>query len=158
LKPHVILETSAGHYHVLWLVEGLPLDQWEDVQRGLAKRFDGDPAVATLERCTRLPGFYNTKDIEYPFRVRLVEVNQIATYSADAILKEFPPEKKAHKPGRSGNGIVLPTGAPLVAAEAFLKCKYRYGEKTRPSIRYSKSSTPCAVAAWYPATGTCRAG
>jgi hypothetical protein len=54
MKPHLIIETSAGHHHVFYLVEGMRLDEYEDAQRGLAKRFDGDPNVATLERCTRL--------------------------------------------------------------------------------------------------------
>jgi hypothetical protein len=128
LKPHIITETSEGHYHVFWRVADLPLDQWEDVQRGLAKRFDGDPAVATLERCTRLPGFFNCKDADNRFRVRIVEINKRSPYSADDILKEFPLEKKAHKAGRSGNQIILPAGAPLAAAEAFIKHRYSLGE------------------------------
>jgi RepB DNA-primase from phage plasmid len=134
LKPHIITETSEGRYHVLWLVAGLPLDQWEDVQRGLAKRFDGDPAVASLERCTRLPGFFQCKDIENRFRVHIVKVNPGAPHSVADILKEFPPEKKAHKIGRSGNGIVLPVGAPLVAAEQFLKHRYAPPADTEPEL------------------------
>jgi RepB DNA-primase N-terminal domain/D5 N terminal like len=126
--PHIISETSQGHYHVFWRVADLPLDRWEDVQRGLAKRFDGDPAVATLERCTRLPGFFNCKDADNPFRVRIVEINKRSPYSADNILKEFPPEKKAHKAERSGKQIILPAGAPLTAAEAFVNHRYSLGE------------------------------
>jgi RepB DNA-primase from phage plasmid/Family of unknown function (DUF5906)/D5 N terminal like len=128
LKPHIIIETSAGSYHVLWRVDGLALDQFEDVQRGLAKRFDGDPAVATLERCTRLPGFFHCKDVESRFRVRIVALNEHAAYSAEQILAEFPPEKKAHKPGQSGNRLILPAGAPLVAAEAFIEHKASEGK------------------------------
>jgi RepB DNA-primase from phage plasmid len=133
LQPHVISETSQGHYHVFWRVADLPLDRWEDVQRGLAKRFDGDPAVATLERCTRLPGFFNCKDADNPFRVRIVEINKRSPYSADNILKEFPPEKKAHKAERSGKQIILPAGAPLTAAEAFVNHRYSLGECGRPA-------------------------
>ena len=119
LKPHIVTETSEGHFHVFWRVEGLALDEFEAVQRGLAKRFDGDPAVATLERCTRLPGFYHSKDIENRFRVRIVEINDHPSYTAEQIKKEFPPEKKAHRAAASL--LVLPPGAPLVAAEKFVE-------------------------------------
>ena len=128
LKPHIITETSAGNYHVFWRVDGLSLEQFEDVQRGLAKRFDGDPAVATLERCTRLPGFFHCKDIENQFRVHIVALNERAAYSVDEILAEFPPEKKAHTVGKSGSQLVLPAGAPVVAAEAFVKHRASVGE------------------------------
>jgi putative DNA primase/helicase len=122
LKPHVIVETSPGHFQTFWRVDGLPLDQFEDVMRGVAKRFDADPAVATLERCARLPGFFHCKDIENRFRVRIVEVNDLPTYAADQIVAEFPPQKKAHKASGSTAGkLVLPAGAPLRAAEEFVK-------------------------------------
>jgi RepB DNA-primase from phage plasmid len=67
LKPHIIVETSENHFHSIWRVDDLPLDQFENVMRGCAKRFDSDPAVATLERCTRLPGFFHCKDIDKPY-------------------------------------------------------------------------------------------
>jgi putative DNA primase/helicase len=124
LKPHIITETSEGHYHVFWRVDGLPREKFEDVQRGLAKRFDGDPAVATLERCTRLPGFFHCKDVENLFRVRIVALDEHAAYSAEEILAEFPPEKKAHKAAQSGSQVMLPAGAPLVAADEFIKHRW----------------------------------
>jgi putative DNA primase/helicase len=125
LKPHIITETSPGNFHALWRVEGMPLEKFEDVQRGLAKRFGGDPAVATLERCTRLPGFLHLKDIENPFRVRIVAVNEDPAYSAEAIEAEFPPEKKAHRPPKSiADRIILPAGVPLVAADKFYEMRY----------------------------------
>jgi putative DNA primase/helicase len=128
LKPHIITETSEGRYHVLWRVEGLPLEKFEDMQRGLAKRFDGDPAVATLERCTRLPGFFHCKDIENRFRVRIIAVNKHGAFSAEEAVSEFPPEKKPHGPPQSGNQLILPAGVPLAAAEAFVKHRASLGD------------------------------
>jgi putative DNA primase/helicase len=128
LKPHIITETSPGHYHVFWRVDGLSLDRFEDVQRGLAKRFDGDPAVATPERCTRLPGFFHCKDIENRFRVRVITLSEHAAYKAEEVLETFPPEQKAHKAAKSDGRIVLPAGAPLPAAEAFLQHQYSAGD------------------------------
>jgi hypothetical protein len=125
LKPHIIVETSENHFHIFWRVDGLPLEQFEDVMRGVAKRFESDPAVATLERCTRLPGFLHCKDIDNRTLVKIVEINDLPPYTADQIRAEFPPEKKAHKAPVSGN-LVLPVGAPVVAAEEFLKrCRSR---------------------------------
>ena len=49
LEPHRIVETSPGRFHVYWLIEGgsgVVLNEFEDIQRAIAKRFDGDPAVA----------------------------------------------------------------------------------------------------------------
>jgi RepB DNA-primase N-terminal domain/D5 N terminal like len=136
LKPHITTETSPGHYHVFWKMADLPLKKFEDVQRGLAKRFDGDPSVATLERCTRLPGFFWCKDIDNETVVRIVEINKHPAYSAKQILAEFPPEKKAHKAsGSLKDAIILPFGAPLVAADEFVARHLLVGESI-PLLRH----------------------
>lgn len=118
LQPHIITETSEGRYHAFWRMEDLPLDQFVPLQRGLARRFDGDPAVATLERCTRLPGFFHCKDIENRFRTRIVEKKDRPPYTAADLAAEFPAEAKPHRP--SGSGLFLPAGAPLAVAEEFV--------------------------------------
>jgi hypothetical protein len=61
LKPHMVVQTSPGRYHVFWLVSDCPLDQFERVQRGLAALFGGDPSVHDLPRVMRLPGFVHHK-------------------------------------------------------------------------------------------------
>jgi putative DNA primase/helicase len=127
LKPHIVVETSPGSFHSIWRVDGLPIEQYEDVQRGLAKRFDGDPSVSTLERCTRLPGFYHCKDIDNRFQTRIVAVNEQAAFSAEQILAEFPPEKKPHKVGGSG-ALILPAGAPTEAADKFVEHRASLGQ------------------------------
>lgn len=146
LKPHIITETSPGNYHAFWRVEGLGLDQFEDVQRGLAKRFDGDPAVATLERCTRLPGFFHCKDVENPFLVRIVETNDRPPYTAEQITKEFKPLKKPHKPaGSLKDAIIVPSGAPTEAADKFVEQRHMLGAV--PLLRHWRG-------AFYAWTGT----
>jgi hypothetical protein len=126
LRPHVITETSPGHYHAFWRLDGLPIDSFKSCQLGLAERFDGDPGVATLERCARLPGFFHCKNADAPFLVRIVESNDHPAYSADQILAEFPPRSWPHKQPQSG--LVLPAGAPLEAAEAFINAHFFQGE------------------------------
>lgn len=127
LRPHIITETSPNRYHAFWRVDGLEPQKFEACQLELAARFDGDPAVATLERCARLPGFFHRKSAEAPFRVRIIKTNVVSAYTAKEILAEFPPRSRPHKSSRSG--LVLPAGAPLVAAQEFLQASCSDGDK-----------------------------
>jgi RepB DNA-primase from phage plasmid len=88
LKPHLIVESSPERYHVYWRVRCFPLDAFEGVLRAIAKRFDGDPAIAKLTHVARLPGFDHRKGA--PFRTRILEVNDLPPYTAEQILAEFP--------------------------------------------------------------------
>lgn len=120
LKPHIVVELSPGRYQAHWRGTGLSLDDFEDVQRGLAKRFDGDPAIALLTNVARVPGFYHCKG--EPFRTRIVEVNDLPPYSADKIIKEFPPLDTPHKPsGSRADSVVLSVNSPRESATKFLK-------------------------------------
>jgi putative DNA primase/helicase len=83
--------------------------------------------VASAERCTRLPGFFHCKDVERPFRVEIVETTEHPTYTAEEIMREFPPRAKPHAAPQSA--IILPPGAPLKVAEAFLQALWSTGER-----------------------------
>jgi len=61
LAPHIVCESSRGRFHAYWLTDDCPLDQFERVQRALARRFGGDPSVHDLPRVMRLPGFRHFK-------------------------------------------------------------------------------------------------
>lgn len=39
LEPHLIIQSSQGKYHAYWIVEGLALDQFTNIQKNLAKLF-----------------------------------------------------------------------------------------------------------------------
>jgi hypothetical protein len=124
LKPHIIVESSPGRYHCYWRVKGLALEQFEDVQRAIAKRFDGDPEIAKLTHVARLPGFYHCK--RQPFRTHIVEVNDLAAYGAEEIVKEFPPQTEAHRlPISLAGRLVLPAGSPVECAREFLDKNFR---------------------------------
>jgi putative DNA primase/helicase len=93
------------------------------VQRSIAKCFDGDPAVAKLTHVARLPGFNHCKG--EPFRTRIIADNDLPRYTAAEILKEFPPEAKAHKPsGSLKGGRVVPADEPLRCAYSFLESEF----------------------------------
>jgi hypothetical protein len=61
LEPHIVVESSPGKWHCYWCTDDCPLDQFERVQRALARRFGGDPSVHDLPRVMRLPGFRHFK-------------------------------------------------------------------------------------------------
>ena len=120
LRPHWIIESSPGKYHVYWRVKGLALDRFEDVQRAIARRFDGDPSVALLTHVGRVPGFFHCKG--EPFRTRIIEANDLPAYQSDEIIREFPPLQVPHRPPGSHAGqLVLSVDAPMKIAEEFVK-------------------------------------
>ena len=68
--PNYVLETSPRKYQVVWRVEGIAKIRAEELLRGLAQRFGGDPAATDAARVFRLPGF-NNKKYSQDFTVRL---------------------------------------------------------------------------------------
>jgi len=78
-KPHFAVESSPGKYHAYWLVKGVRLDDFADIQRGLAERFGGDD-VHDLPRVMRLAGFIHRKGS--PFRSQIIYENQRDPYTA----------------------------------------------------------------------------
>lgn len=113
LEPHVVVESSPGKWHVYWLVDGLPLDQFKGVQLTIAQRFGTDASVHDLPRVMRLPGFDHHKGA--PHRVRVIRESSGLPYSAETILAEFPPAIAAQVATQSaapadGSGIVVDVG------------------------------------------------
>jgi putative DNA primase/helicase len=121
LRPHMQVETSPGRFHFYWLVSNFDLADFENTQRAVAERFDGDPAVAPSTVCARLPGFFHNKD--RPFLVRFRSLGRHEPHSASDVLAEFPAVTRPHKLSRSGP-IVLPEGVPTAAAEEFVQREF----------------------------------
>lgn len=72
LPPHIVVESSVGKWHAYWLAEaGASLEEFPALQRSLAERFAGDPAVCDLPRVMRLPGFFHQKKDSTPFMTRM---------------------------------------------------------------------------------------
>jgi RepB DNA-primase from phage plasmid len=57
VKPHIIVESSPGKWHVYWRVDGMALDDFTPVQEALIGTFDSDRQVTALAGVMRLPGF-----------------------------------------------------------------------------------------------------
>jgi hypothetical protein len=69
LSPHIVIESSPRRYHAYWIVEDVPLEQFESIQKWLASRFNGDPSICDLPRVMRLPGFLHRKKESYQSRI-----------------------------------------------------------------------------------------
>lgn len=61
LKPHAVVESSAGRYQVFWRVRDCDLDIFKALQLVIAVRFNSDKNVADKSRVMRVPGFYHRK-------------------------------------------------------------------------------------------------
>lgn len=72
LEPHIVVNSSPGNWHVYFLVDDLPLEQFTPVQEAIAERFGTDRVVIDRGRMLRCVGFYHQKG--EPFLVRCVEV------------------------------------------------------------------------------------
>ena len=79
-KPHIVVNSSPGKFHIYWLVSDVKLDAFGDKQKSLIERFDGDPAVHDLPRIMRLPGFLHRKG--EPFLSRIISTHSAPAYSA----------------------------------------------------------------------------
>lgn len=71
IQPHVIIETSAGRFHLVWFLEASSdFAAWSDLQRRLAAFYKGDPSLVDPPRVVRLPGFDHLK--REPFRSTVI--------------------------------------------------------------------------------------
>jgi hypothetical protein len=110
LEPSLLVGTSPNKFHIYWLVDDLPLEQFEPVQRAIAAALGSDPSVCDLSREMRVPGFLHTKG--EPVEVRLLEYTG-RRYSAAEILAAFPAEPRREHSGWDGS---VRTRAAMTAA------------------------------------------
>ena len=78
--PHIVVNSSPNRWHTYWRVAGMKLDDFGEVQKELARCFNGDPSVCDLPRVMRLPGFLHRK--REPFLVRIAQTNDAPPYPA----------------------------------------------------------------------------
>lgn len=69
LHPDIVVESSPGKWHVYWLTNDCPLEQFGPRQKQIAKKYGGDIAVNDLPRVMRVPGFFHQK--AEPFMTRM---------------------------------------------------------------------------------------
>jgi hypothetical protein len=60
-KPNYVLNSSPEKHQVVWKVEGMNLEETEDLLHAMAREFGSDPAATDATRVLRIPGFANKK-------------------------------------------------------------------------------------------------
>ena len=94
LKSQITMESSPDRYQAYWCFSGrMPLKVFEPLQKEIAARFKGDPAIHDLPRVMRLPGFVHRKEKDKPFLSRIVAINGVELHRASVLLKTFRPAK-----------------------------------------------------------------
>lgn len=106
LTPHIITESSPDRWHAYWRIDRNPMElhdlsggpkaieavieQFSRMQKTIAARYGGDPAVHDLPRVMRLPGFVHRKGA--PFLSHVITINNnIEPYTWSKLLEVFPP-------------------------------------------------------------------
>lgn len=87
MRPHAVVESSPGKWHVYWKLSDCGLDTFKRLQQALNVHFNGDPKVCDLPRVLRLPGFLHQKD--QPFLSRLVEAWDGPAYTVSEVTEKL---------------------------------------------------------------------
>jgi Protein of unknown function (DUF3631)/RepB DNA-primase from phage plasmid len=116
----MVVETSPGHYHRYWLVQGdWPADDqgrkdFASVMARMVASYGSDKSAKDISRVLRVPGFLHRKNPNAPHMVAVVGGNGLR-YTRAEILAAFPPPEKKERPaGRVGNGGAGESHAELV--------------------------------------------
>lgn len=97
IRPHAVVESSPGKFHVYWRVAGLQADAFKGIMSRMVA-MGSDPAAKDAARVLRLPGTLHQKDPAAPFMVRLVENFDAPPYPVGEMLQAFPPVEQPTKP------------------------------------------------------------
>lgn len=93
--PNYVLQTSPDKYQVTWRVEGISQNDAEDLLRGLARYFGGDPAATDATRVFRLPGFNNKKHKQnFPVRLATRTLPEPIYHQVDFKIEPIAPEAR----------------------------------------------------------------
>lgn len=86
LEPSIIVQTKKS-IHVYFLIKNGKMEKFRDIQKKLAKHFNGDGSCINESRVMRVPGFYHCK--EEPVRVKCIKFNPNLFYNQEDLEREF---------------------------------------------------------------------
>ena len=86
LEPSIIVQTKKS-LHVYFLIKNGKVEKFRDIQKKLAKHFNGDGSCINESRVMRVPGFYHCK--EEPVRVKCIKFNPKLFYTQEDLEKEL---------------------------------------------------------------------
>lgn len=96
ILPTVIIETKKG-YHCYWRAIDATIDNYRDIECGLIKRLNADPACKDVCRILRYPNYYHQKDPKNPFLVRCV-ANSGREYAEKEMKLTYDLPRPVYKP------------------------------------------------------------
>ena len=86
IQPNIVVHTSPGKTHYYWLTDTPDGDATEEVLRGMAATYHGDPSTTDRLRILRAPGFvHNGSGATVTY-----EINHTNPYTWNEILAAFP--------------------------------------------------------------------
>ena len=86
LEPSIIVQTKKS-LHVYFLIKNGKVEKFRDLQKKLAKHFNGDGSCINESRVMRVPGFYHCK--EEPVRVKCIKFNPNLFYTQEDLEREL---------------------------------------------------------------------
>lgn len=86
LEPSIIVQTKKS-LHVYFLIKNGKMEKFRDIQKKLAKHFNGDGSCINESRVMRVPGFYHCK--EEPVRVKCIKFNPNLFYTQEDLEREL---------------------------------------------------------------------
>ncbi|WP_283717109.1 DNA primase family protein [Clostridium perfringens] len=86
LEPSIIVQTKKS-LHVYFLIKNGKVEKFRDIQKKLAKHFNGDGSCINEIRVMRVPGFYHCK--EEPVRVKCIKFNPNLFYTQEDLEREL---------------------------------------------------------------------
>ena len=86
LEPSIIVQTKKS-LHVYFLIKNGKVEKFRDIQKKLAKHFNGDGSCINESRVMRVPGFYHCK--EEPVRVKCIKFNPNLFYNQEDLEREL---------------------------------------------------------------------
>ncbi len=89
-NPHIVVESSPGHYHRYVLVDGITPDQFKVIQGRMVSQFGSDPNAKDYSRVLRLPGFLHLKRKSRPHMVSIVDQSNELPFDIPALERVFP--------------------------------------------------------------------
>jgi hypothetical protein len=92
-KPNYVMSSSPGKFQIVWKVEGMRVDEAEELLHSMAREFGGDPAATDATRVLRVPGFANKKyetDFYVEARKESSEIYQIRDFKLHIDAQDSP--------------------------------------------------------------------
>ncbi|GAA0094042.1 DNA primase family protein [Clostridium perfringens] len=86
LEPSIIVQTKKS-LHVYFLIKNGKVEKFRDIQKKLAKHFNGDGSCINESRVMRVPGFYHCK--EEQVRVKCIKFNPNLFYTQEDLEREL---------------------------------------------------------------------